>query len=69
MTSYTIGTITNVKEPRRGTVCIIAENQEKQLFRISNGMKQWTISASQLEAHGWQMVKDAEAAAFDEVQS
>lgn len=53
--SYTIGTIKNVNEPSRGTVAIVAENQDKQLFRVSNGDKAWTCSADQLERHGWRM--------------
>ena len=52
---YTIGTITNISEPQRGTLAIVAENQDKQLFRVSNGAKAWTCSAEQLERHGWRM--------------
>lgn len=55
METYTKGTIHNVTHPERGTVAIVAENQEKKLYRVSNGDKAWTCSATQLEVHGWRM--------------
>ena len=58
--TYTVGTIINVREPSRGAVAIVAENQAKQLFRVSNGDKAWTCSATQLEIHGWRMKTEAE---------
>jgi len=53
--TYTKGTIININDPSRGAVSIVAENQDKQLFRVSNGDKAWTCSATQLEIHGWRM--------------
>ena len=55
MERYTKGTIHNITQPQRGTLAIVAENQEKKLYRVSNGAKAWTCSATQLEVHGWRM--------------